>query len=50
LGKSDAETRKLIPGGYFGNPAGYDVEFARQFIEASALDIADTLSDYLKKT
>jgi creatinine amidohydrolase len=48
LGKSDAETRKLIPGGYFGNPAGYDVDFARRFIEASALDIAATIHGYLK--
>ena len=50
LGQSDAETRKLIPGGYFGNPSGYDVGFARQFIEASARDIADTVADYLKST
>ncbi len=48
LGRSDAETRKLIPGGYFGNPAGFDVEFARRFIEASARDIAGTVADYLK--
>ncbi len=48
LGKSDEETRKLIPGGYFGDPAGYDVEFARSFIEASARDIADTIESYLK--
>jgi creatinine amidohydrolase len=48
LGRSDEETRRLIPGGYFGNPAGYDIEFARHFVEASALDIADTLADYLK--
>jgi creatinine amidohydrolase len=48
LGRSDDETRKLIPQGYFGDPAGYDIEFARQFIEASAVDIAGTIADYLK--
>ncbi len=50
LGRSDAETRKLIPGGYFGDPARYDIESARQFIVASARDIADTIADYLKRT
>jgi creatinine amidohydrolase len=48
LGKSDEETRKLIPGGYFGDPAGFDVASARRFIEASARDIADTIENYLK--
>jgi creatinine amidohydrolase len=48
LGRGDAETRKLIPQGYFGDPAGFDIEFARRFIEASALDIANTIADYLK--
>jgi creatinine amidohydrolase/Fe(II)-dependent formamide hydrolase-like protein len=48
LGRGHAETRKLIPQGYFGDPAGYDIEFARNFIEASAADIADTVADYLK--
>lgn len=48
LGRSDAETRRLIPGGYFGAPSCYDVEFARRFMEASALDIAVTIESYLK--
>jgi creatinine amidohydrolase len=48
LGRSDEENRLLIPGGYFGNPAGYDIEFAKRFVEASARDIADTITDYLK--
>jgi creatinine amidohydrolase len=48
LGRSDDETRKLIPQGYFGDPAGFDIEFARQFIEASVVDIADTIEEYLK--
>jgi creatinine amidohydrolase len=48
LGRSDEETRKLIPQGYFGDPAGYDIEFARNFIEASAVDIAGTITDYCK--
>ncbi len=49
LGKTDEATRRLIPGGYFGDPAGYDIEFARRFIEASARDIAATIADYLNK-
>jgi creatinine amidohydrolase len=48
LGKTVEETRRLIPGGYFGNPAGYDVEFARHYVEASARDLADTIAGYLQ--
>ncbi|MCX7912765.1 MAG: creatininase family protein [Dehalococcoidales bacterium] len=48
LGRSDEETRKLIPGGYFGNPAGYDIVKAKAYIEANALDLAGTIAAYLK--
>jgi creatinine amidohydrolase len=48
LGRSDEETRRLIPGGYFGAPSRHDVEFARRFMEASARDIVDTIESYLK--
>jgi hypothetical protein len=47
LGRSDVETRKLIPQGYFGDPSGYDMDIARQYVEASALDLADTIERYL---
>jgi creatinine amidohydrolase len=48
LGKDIAGTRRLIPGGYFGDPSRYDIESARRFVEASARDIADTIAGYLK--
>jgi creatinine amidohydrolase len=48
LGRSDEATRKLIPGGYFGDPSGYDTEAARQYIEAYSKSVADTIQKYLK--
>ena len=48
LGKSAEITRQVIPHGYFGDPASYDTEFARQYIESMSLDIANTITDYLK--
>jgi len=48
LGKSDAETRKLIPQGYFGNPAGYDTKAAEKYINGCVETAADCIEDYLK--
>ncbi len=48
LGKSDEATRKLIPQGYFGNPAGYDTGAAEEYIEAHAKATADCIESYLK--
>lgn len=48
LGKSDEATRQIIPGGYFGNPAGYDVGFAKQFVEDMARDMAATIAAFIK--
>ncbi|OGO44234.1 MAG: hypothetical protein A2Z05_04330 [Chloroflexi bacterium RBG_16_60_22] len=48
LGRGDGETRRLIPGGYFGNPAGYDIEFCKKYVEDYARDIADTIEDFIK--
>jgi creatinine amidohydrolase len=48
LGGNDEEIRRLIPGGYFGNPSGYDVDFARRYMEENARILAETVSDYLK--
>lgn len=45
---SDEEIRQVIPDGYFGNPAGYDVEKARQFIALYASDLANTISGYIE--
>jgi creatinine amidohydrolase len=48
LGKSDAETRRLIPQGYFGDPASFDTEAARRFMEATAGAHADAIAGYVK--
>jgi creatinine amidohydrolase len=48
LGRSDAETRKLIPQGYFGNPADFNVEAARRYVEDSALACAAAIERYVK--
>jgi creatinine amidohydrolase len=49
LGQSDEVIRKTIPHGYFGNPAGYDTAAARRFVEDYALDLANTISGFLRK-
>lgn len=49
LGESDAATRKLIPGGYFGNPAGYDTAAAEKYIKACVESAADCIEGYLKR-
>jgi creatinine amidohydrolase len=48
LGKSDAETRRLIPRGYFGDPASFDTGAARLFIEATAQSYAEAIAGYIK--
>jgi hypothetical protein len=48
LGRSDEATRKLIPGGYFGDPSGYDTEAARKYIEDYSKSVADTIESYMK--
>jgi creatinine amidohydrolase len=48
LGGSEEEIRQTIPQGYFGNPAAYDADRARQFTEDYARDLANTISDFLK--
>ncbi len=49
LGKSDEATRKLIPDGYFGNPAGYDIKAAELLIEADVKATADCIENYLRR-
>lgn len=48
LGKSHAETKRIIPQGYFGNPASFDVEAARRFIEATARGYAEAIAGYVE--
>jgi creatinine amidohydrolase len=49
LGERNEATRKLIPNGYFGNPAAYDVDLAGKGIEAGVKSTADCIERYLKK-
>lgn len=51
LGGGDSGAiRRLIPGGYFGDPAGYDVAAAEKFIESYAQDTANLIESFLKGT
>ena len=49
-GQSDEETRRLIPHGYFGNPAGFDVAAAREYLEDFSRNLADTIENYIKSS
>jgi creatinine amidohydrolase len=49
LGKRDEATRKLIPDGYFGNPAGYDIGAAEQMVTDDAKAVSDFIAGYLKR-
>ncbi|MGD0779228.1 MAG: creatininase family protein [Dehalococcoidales bacterium] len=49
LGKSHAATRKLIPDGYFGNPAGYDIDVAEKYIKTYTKVVANCIEGYLKR-
>lgn len=49
VGKDEETTRKLIPDGYFGNPAGYDTGIAEATVEADAASYAGTVAAYLKE-
>jgi len=48
LGWSD--TKKLTPLGYFGNPAGFDKQGSKIFIEARARGLANLIDSFLKGT
>ena len=47
LGRSEEETRRLIPDGYFGNPAGYDTKAAEEYIDAIVESYARSLKETL---
>ena len=49
LGGTGKTTRKLIPGGYFGNPAGYPAVEVEKHINAEVKSAADVILGYLKK-
>ena len=48
LGRGDNEVREVIPLGYFGDPASFDLETARQFIEGNARDLANLIEKFIK--
>jgi creatinine amidohydrolase len=48
IGRGDEVTRQVIPLGYFGDPASYNTEFCRQYVEAMSHDITDTIEDFVK--
>jgi creatinine amidohydrolase len=48
LGWSDA--RKLTPLGYFGDPAGFDLENSKRLIETRAKDLANLIESFVKGT
>jgi creatinine amidohydrolase len=47
LGKSEELTRALVPDGYFGDPAAYDVEAAEAYVNAVVASYAETIAGYL---
>ena len=49
LGGTGKTTRKLIPDGYFGNPAGYPAVEVEKHINAEVKSAADVILGYLKK-
>jgi len=48
LGKGDSEVREAIPLGYFGDPASFDLETARQFVEGNARDLSGLIEKFIK--
>ena len=48
IGKSDEATLRMIPDGYFGNPAGYNVDAAEKHISAHVKATVDCIEGCLK--
>ncbi len=49
LGKAGSKVRKLIPLGYFGNPAAFDKEAGRRLVERNACDFAALIKRTIEK-
>lgn len=47
--KKDGDPRKLIKDGYFGDPAGFDRQYCRMYLEAKSASYADLIETELKK-
>jgi creatinine amidohydrolase len=48
LGKGGSEIREAIPLGYFGDPASFDLEASRQFVEGNARNLANLIEDFIR--
>jgi creatinine amidohydrolase len=49
LGRSESEVREAIPLGYFGDPASFDLEASRRFVEDNCRDLANLIDDFIKR-
>jgi len=43
------DARRVTPLGYLGDPAGFDAEAAREYLEADCILIADSIEEHLKE-
>lgn len=43
-----SEARKVTPLGYFGDPANFDPDAGKQFIEGYAQDLANLIETFIK--
>lgn len=48
LGGSDSEVRQTIPQGYFGDPAGYDMDVAERFVEDYAMNLSKLIESFIQ--
>jgi creatinine amidohydrolase len=48
MGKDDSDIREVIPLGYFGDPASFDIETAGRFTEGIARDLAGIIERFIK--
>lgn len=49
FGRSEEETRRLTPDGYFGDPAAYDTDAAVAYVDAVASSYAEAIAEYLEQ-
>jgi hypothetical protein len=46
--KGGDEARRLLTSGYFGNPAGYDLESSKQYMEGRSRDFAGVIESVVQ--
>ncbi|MFC1725027.1 creatininase family protein [candidate division KSB1 bacterium] len=49
LGKWVQDMKSVTPLGYFGDPAGFDAEWGKKYLESEIMLIADGIEEFLKK-